>query len=86
MAYIVVAFVAYVLFFYYSCLKFNEEKAIMEAEFLAESPPWLGLEPDYPFLGSVYGRNVFWGGIVLVWSILSVAMVTFLLLDRKERS
>lgn len=78
-AYVVVAFVAFVLFFYYSFSRYSEERAINEAEFLARYPSLRGFAPDYyPFPSSVYGRNVFWFGIVLIfgglisWLVLTI--------------
>jgi len=66
-AYIVVALIAYCFFFDYSVRKWREEYAALEAEWVAKYPSLKGYGPEYFFFSSVWGRNVVWGGIALVF-------------------
>jgi hypothetical protein len=89
-AYIVVALIGYTLFTKYSFSKYEEERAILEAEFAARFPSLKGFEPDYFFLSSVWGRNVVWVGLALVFGGLVVAFVLMtisdLLAERRKKN
>ena len=73
-AYIVVALVGYALFVKYSLSKYEEERAILEAEYAAmgHDPRWFEY---FFFYDSVHGRNVVWVGGALVFGGLIGAFV-----------
>jgi hypothetical protein len=84
-AYIVVALVGYTLFAKYSLSKYEEERAILEAEYAAIFPSLKGFEPDYFFMSSVWGRNMITVGSVLGLSSPFVIQAIFRVVDKTER-
>ena len=88
--YIVVALAGYILFVKYSFSNYEEERAIMEAEFAARFPSLKGYEPDYFFLSSVWGRNVVWVGLALTFggmvSAFALMTISDVLSERKKKN
>ena len=90
-AYIVVAFVAYVLFFNYNYSKFKEGEAINEAWWIARGDVNLEFYHGYVqegFFSKVYGRNVVNVGIALIFGgsigALVLAMISDVLSARRK--
>ncbi len=79
-AYIVAALIGYTLFVKYSLSIYEEERAILEAEYAAKGydPRWF----EYFFLlDSAHGRNVVWVGLALAFGGLVGAFVLMTISD-----
>lgn len=84
-AYIVGALIAYPLFVKYSLSKYEEERAILEAEYAAmgHDPRWF----EYFFLlDSVHGRNVVAVGWVLGLGSPFVILAMFRMVDKTGKA
>ena len=84
-AYIVVALIAYPLFVKYSLSKYEEERAILEAEYAAKGydPRWF----EYFFLlDSAHGRNVVAVGWVLGLGSPFVILAIFRMVDKTGKT